>query len=195
MNGPDVKKIDPLIIAVAAITRDAAISKQQLVDALMLVINGKITQSWEQSNGMTREKTELIQAKKALSELSFNGEETVDNSIYDATQDIIMKLSVFKRMKAEGEANAQAQRVAATTRFQDVQIEQGQRVQDADIAGEIFQYQAQEARTNADINMYNSMYQGFAANQAQASMASASSVGQMGTNITNFATALLTPGT
>ena len=98
------------------------------------------------------------------------------------------------QMKAEGEANAQAQRVAATTRFQDVQIEQGQRVQDADIAGEIFQYQAQEARTNADINMYNSMYQGFAANQAQASMASASSVGQMGTNITNFATALLTPG-
>ena len=98
------------------------------------------------------------------------------------------------QMKAEGEANAQAQRVAATTRFQDVQIEQGQRVQDADIAGEIFQYQAQEARTNADINMYNSMYQGFAANQAQASMASASSVSQMGTNITNFATALLTPG-
>ena len=99
------------------------------------------------------------------------------------------------QMKAEGEQAAQQQRVAATTRFQNVQIEQGQRVQDADIAGEIFQYQAQEARTNADINMYNSMYQGFAANQAQASMASASSVGQMGTNITNFATALLTPGT
>ena len=99
------------------------------------------------------------------------------------------------QMKAQGEQAAQAQKVAATTRFQDVQIEQGQRVQDADIAGEIFQYQAQEARTNADINMYNSMYQGFAANQAAASMASASSVGQMGTNITNFATALLTPGT
>lgn len=98
------------------------------------------------------------------------------------------------QMKASGEQAAQQQRVAATTRFQNVQIEQGQRVQDADIAGEIFQYQAQEARTNADINMYNSMYQGFAANQAQASMASASSVGQMGTNITNFATALLTPG-
>ena len=111
MSGPDVKKIDPLIIAVDAITRDAAISKQQLVDALMLVINGKITQSWEQSNGMTREKTELIQAKKALSELSFNGEETVDNSIQDATQDIIMKLSVFKRMKAE-EARAKAQEEA-----------------------------------------------------------------------------------
>jgi len=91
-------------------------------------------------------------------------------------------------MKAQGEANAQAQRVAATTRFQDVQIEQGQRVQDADIAGEIFQYQAQEARTNADINMYNSMYQGFAANQAQASMASAASTNQIFNNVTNLAT-------
>ena len=98
------------------------------------------------------------------------------------------------QMKAQGEQAAQQQRVAATTRFQNVQIEQGQRVQDADIAGEIFQYQAQEARTNADINMYNSMYQGFAANQAQASMASASSIGAIGGNITSLATSLITPG-
>ena len=98
------------------------------------------------------------------------------------------------QLKAEGEANAQTQKVAATTRFQDVQIEQGQRVQDADIAGEIFQYQAQEARTNADINMYNAMYQGFAANQAEASMASANSLGAIGGNITGLATSLVTPG-
>jgi len=92
------------------------------------------------------------------------------------------------QMKAEGEQAAQQQRVAATTRFQNVQIQQGQRVQDADIAGEIFQYQAQEARTNADINLYNSMYQGFAANQAQASMASAASTNQIFNNVTNLAT-------
>ena len=98
------------------------------------------------------------------------------------------------QMKASGEQAAQQQRVAATTRFQNVQIEQGQRVQDADIAGEIFQYQAQEARTNADINMYNAMYQGFAANQAQASMASANSLGAIGGNITGLATSLVTPG-
>ena len=98
------------------------------------------------------------------------------------------------QMKAQGEQAAQQQRVAATTRFQNVQIEQGQRVQDADIAGEIFQYQAQEARTNADINLYNSMYQGFAANQAQASMASANSLGAIGGNITGLATSLVTPG-
>jgi len=92
------------------------------------------------------------------------------------------------QMKAQGEQAAQQQRVAATTRFQNVQIQQGQRVQDADIAGEIFQYQAQEARTNADINLYNSMYQGFAANQAQASMASAASTNQIFNNVTNLAT-------
>ena len=94
-------------------------------------------------------------------------------------------------MKAQGEQAAQQQRVAATTRFQNVQIEQGQRVQDADIAGEIFQYQAQEARTNADINLYNSMYQGFAANQAQASMASAASTNQIFNNVTNLATGVI----
>jgi hypothetical protein len=95
------------------------------------------------------------------------------------------------QMKAQGEQAAQQQRVAATTRFQNVQIEQGQRVQDADIAGEIFQYQAQEARTNADINLYNSMYQGFAANQAQASMASAASTNQIFNNVTNLATGVI----
>ena len=95
------------------------------------------------------------------------------------------------QMKASGEQAAQQQRVAATTRFQNVQIEQGQRVQDADIAGEIFQYQAQEARTNADINMYNAMYQGFAANQAQASMASAASTNQIFNNVTNLATGVI----
>jgi len=97
-------------------------------------------------------------------------------------------------LKARGEQAAQAQKVAATQRYQDTLIEQGQRVQDAEIAGEIFQYQAQEARTNADINMYNSMYQGFASNQAAASMASAQSIGAIGANVTNLATSLLSPG-
>ena len=41
--------------------------------------------------------------------------------------------------------------------------------------------------------MYNAMYQGFAANQAQASMASANSIGAMGSNITNLATSLIMP--
>ena len=39
--------------------------------------------------------------------------------------------------------------------------------------------------------MYNAMYQGFAANQAQASMASAASTNQIFNNVTNLATGVI----
>jgi hypothetical protein len=38
------------------------------------------------------------------------------------------------------------------------------------------------------------MYQGFAANQSAASMASAQSIGAIGTNITNLATSIIGAG-
>ena len=66
------------------------------------------------------------------------------------------------QLKAQGEQQMIAQKVQATTRYQDVTMEQGARAEDAAAQGEIFQWQAQEARTNNDINMYQSMYQGFA---------------------------------
>ena len=110
MSGPDVKKIDPFIIAIGGIGRTPGISKQQLVDALTLVINGKITKSWEQSAGMTKEKTELIQAKKELSEFSSNGGDDADDpSFQQALQDIIGRLTPFKRMQAEEEARIAAE--------------------------------------------------------------------------------------
>ena len=112
MSGRDGEKIDPFSIAVFSVIETQDISKQQLVDALTLVINGKITQSWEHSNGMTREKTELIQAKKELSDLSFNGWEDKDNAIATDIQGIFMKLSVFKRRKAKEEARAKAEEEA-----------------------------------------------------------------------------------
>lgn len=74
-------------------------------------------------------------------------------------------------LKAQGEQAMIAQKVAATTRFQDLTIEQATRKQDADIAGEIFLYQANEARSNADIERYQGMYQGFAAQQNQSRIA------------------------
>ena len=106
MSNFDAKKLDPFVIALGAVANVVDvpnapnITKQQYVDAVTLVINGKITQSWEQSNGMTKEKTELIQAKKELSELSFNGKEDVDVSIKDAIQNTILKLSAYKRLAA-----------------------------------------------------------------------------------------------
>jgi len=82
-------------------------------------------------------------------------------------------------LRAQGEQSMIAQKVAATTRFQDVAITEGARAEDAAAQGQIFEYQAQEARTNADINMYQSMYQGFAQQQNQAKMAGVQAWGQV----------------
>jgi len=88
------------------------------------------------------------------------------------------------KLRAEGEAQANREKVAAQTRYQDTMIEQATRVQDSEIAGEIFLYQANEARSNADIERYQGMYQGFAAQQNQARIAkgkaSASMIGGIG---------------
>lgn len=88
------------------------------------------------------------------------------------------------KLRAEGEAQANREKVAAQTRYQDTMIEQATRIQDSEIAGEIFLYQANEARSNADIERYQGMYQGFAAQQNQARIAkgkaSASMIGGIG---------------
>ena len=95
------------------------------------------------------------------------------------------------RMRAEGEAQMQREKVKATERYQDTLIEQGTRVQDSEIAGEIYQFQAAENRTNADIDMYSQMYQGFANQQSQASLSSAAGTGQMIAGIGQIAGGLL----
>ena len=88
------------------------------------------------------------------------------------------------KLRAEGEAAMNREKVAAQTRCQDTMIEQQTRVQDSEIAGEIFQYQAHEARSNADIEMYAGLYSGHAANEAAARQAkgaaSASMIGGIG---------------
>ena len=86
--------------------------------------------------------------------------------------------------RAEGEQEAQRKQVEAKQKYQDTLIAQGQRVQDAEIQGEIFQYQAHEARSNADIERYSGMYSGFAAQQNKARIAkgqaSAAMIGGIG---------------
>lgn len=95
------------------------------------------------------------------------------------------------RMRAQGEAAMQQQKVAATQKYQDTLIEQGARVQDAEIAGEIYQFQAAENRTNADIEMYSQMYQGFANQQSKSSLTSAAGSGAMISGIGSIAGGLL----
>ena len=91
------------------------------------------------------------------------------------------------QLKAQGEQAMIAQKVQATTRYQDVAIAQGTRAEDAAAQGEIFQFQAEEARTNNDINMYQSMYQGFAQQQNQAAIAGSQAWGNVATGIGNIA--------
>ena len=86
--------------------------------------------------------------------------------------------------RAEGERDAQDAKVKAKERYEDTMIEQATRVQDSEIAGEIFLYQANEARSNADIERYQGMYQGFAAQENSARQAkgraSAAMIGGIG---------------
>ncbi len=98
------------------------------------------------------------------------------------------------QLKAQGEQAMIQQKVAATTRYQDLTIEQGERAEDAAAQGEIFQFQAQEARTNADLARYQEMYQGFATNQTAAQTAQVESWGQVGSSITDIATAGIASG-
>ena len=102
----------------------------------------------------------------------------------DVAASISEQEAANSQARAQGEANMQKEKVAAQTRYQDVMIEQATRVQDSEIAGEIFLYQANEARSNADIERYQGMYQGFAAQQNQARIAkgkaSASIIGGIG---------------
>lgn len=97
------------------------------------------------------------------------------------------------KLRAEGEAEMMQQKVKATTRYQDLLITQGTRVEEAEIAGEVFQFQAAENRSNADIAMYSQQYQGFANQQSQASLASAAGTGQMISGIGSIAGGLLGP--
>ena len=64
------------------------------------------------------------------------------------------------KLRASGEAAMNREKVAAKQQAQQAQIQLKGRKEEADAKGEIFQFQAQEARTNADINMYTSMYLG-----------------------------------
>jgi hypothetical protein len=64
------------------------------------------------------------------------------------------------KLRATGEAAMQQQKVAAKQTAQQAQIMLKGRKEDSVAKGEIFEFQAQEARTNQDINMYQSEYLG-----------------------------------
>jgi len=93
------------------------------------------------------------------------------------------------QLRAQGEQAMIQQKVAATTRYQDLTIEQGERAEDAAAQGEIFQFQAQEARTNADLARYQEMYQGFAKQQNDAAIAQTQAWTQVAASAGNIGSA------
>jgi len=93
------------------------------------------------------------------------------------------------QLRAQGEQAMIQQKVAATTRYQDVAMEQGARAEDAAAQGEIFQFQAEEARTNADLARYQEMYQGFAKQQNDAAIAQTQAWTQVAASAGNIGSA------
>jgi len=90
------------------------------------------------------------------------------------------------KLRAAGEAKANAEKVAAKQTAQQAQIQLKGRKEEADAKGEIFEFQAQEARTNQDINMYQSMYLGLSQAENKAREAKADAYGDLFGGITGL---------
>lgn len=57
-----------------------------------------------------------------------------------------------EKLKAQGEQQLNQQKMSEAQRLQGIAISEGQRVQQSDAAGKQFEFQAQENRTNADLD-------------------------------------------
>ncbi len=96
-----------------------------------------------------------------------------------------------EKMRAQGEQNLMNAKMSEQQRLQSVAISEGQRVQAADAAGQQFMFQAEESRTNMDLDraagqISQAQAQEASANQAQAS-AWSNALSSIGGNITSAA--------
>ena len=79
-----------------------------------------------------------------------------------------------EKMKAQGEANLNQQKMSEAQRVQGIAISEGQRMQATDAAGKQFEFQAEENRTNADLDMASGKVAQASQDIAQANAARAS---------------------
>ena len=96
-----------------------------------------------------------------------------------------------EKLRAQGEQNLMNAKMSEQQRLQSVAISEGQRVQAADAAGQQFMFQAEESRTNMDLDraagqISQAQAQEASANQAQAS-AWSNALSSIGGNITSAA--------
>ena len=81
-----------------------------------------------------------------------------------------------EKLKAQGEQQLQAQKMSEQQRLQGIAIAEGQRIQAADAAGKQFEFQAQENRTNADMDRAAGAISQAQAQEAQANQARAGAI-------------------
>jgi len=100
-----------------------------------------------------------------------------------------------EKLRAEGEAKLQQAKISEQQRLQSIAITEGQRVQAAEAQGNIFEFHAQEDRTNADLAYNIAKETGAQQRQAQARANRDSATSGIFTSIaSSVATAGLTGG-
>lgn len=88
-----------------------------------------------------------------------------------------------EKLRAQGEANLQSQKIAEQQRLQSIAISEGQRVQAAEAAGKQFEFQVKENRTNADLDRAAGKITQAQANVASANQAKAQAWGGVASSI------------
>jgi len=88
-----------------------------------------------------------------------------------------------EKLRAQGEANLQSQKMAEQQRLQSIAISEGQRVQAAEAAGKQFEFQVKENRTNADLDRAASKITQAQQNIASANQAKAAAWGGVASSL------------
>jgi hypothetical protein len=99
-----------------------------------------------------------------------------------------------EKLKAQGEATLNQQKMSEQQRLQGIAISEGQRVQATDAAGKQFEYQAQEQRTNADLDAASGKIAQAAQSEASANAAKSAAYGGMISAVGGIASAGLSAG-
>ena len=99
-----------------------------------------------------------------------------------------------EKLKAQGEATLNQQKMSEQQRLQGIAISEGQRVQATDAAGKQFEYQAQEQRTNADLDAASGKIAQAAQAEASANAAKSAAYGGMISAVGGIASAGLSAG-
>jgi len=92
-----------------------------------------------------------------------------------------------EKLRAQGEQQLQGLKMSEQQRQQNIAISEGQRVQAADAAGQQFEFQAQENRTNSDLNRAAGKQNQAMQQESDANMARASAIGGFTSAIGNMA--------